>query len=116
MKTKLLVSGAVFTLIIGAVAMPTVIEYSNTNSYTVIVTDKQIKRKDEKDIYLVFTKLENGETRVFKNEDAFFKGKFNSSDVQAKLEIGHTYDIDTYGYRIPFMSMYENIFKVEEVE
>lgn len=115
MKTKLLIPGAIL-LIVGVGVLSTCVEYSNTNNYTVTITDKQVKRKDEEDIYLIFTKLENGETRVFRNEDAFFKGKFNSSDMQAKLEIGHTYDIDTYGYRIPFMSMYENIYKAEEVE
>lgn len=90
---------------------------SNRNKYTVTVTDKQVKRQSKSsDKYLVFTKLENGEVRVFENTDNPFLGKWNSSDVFAQIEIGKKYVFDVAGYRNQQMSWYENIISVMPAE
>ena len=89
------------------------------DTYRARVTDKErvyTKREGEKSKYLVFTELENGKTRVFENTDSFLELKWNSSDIQGKLEEGKTYDIATYGFRIRLLSKYENITKVTRVE
>jgi hypothetical protein len=60
--------------------------------------------------YLVFTRgtdSQPGET--FKNTDAFWHGKFNSTDLQAQLQPGHTYDCDVYGHRNHFTSNYRDL-------
>lgn len=64
------------------------------------------------DTYLIFTKLEDGKTRVFQNTDSFLEFKWDSSDVYGKLEVGKTYKIKTYGWRMPMFSAYENITDV----
>lgn len=58
--------------------------------------------------YLIFT-----DKGAYKNSDAFFHFKFDSSEVQAKLKVGETYEITTYGWRVPFFSMYENVVALE---
>lgn len=58
--------------------------------------------------YLVFAE---GET--FENTDLFWIGKFNSSDIQGQLQPNRAYRVTVYGWRVPYLSMYRNIGKVE---
>lgn len=92
----------------------------NDHEYTVIVTDKEriVKGSGEStdSKYLVFVDDVNGESRVFENTDTLLRLKWNSSNIQGKLKVGHTYKITVVGFRMSFMSMYENIIKVEEVK
>jgi hypothetical protein len=85
-------------------------------TYRATVTDKQVKRADTTDKYLIFTKLKDGNVRVFENTDSGIELKFDSSNVYAKIEVGKTYDLRTYGFRIPYFSMYENIIDVKEIK
>ena len=105
--------GIVLIFIIGMVLIH--LPHIERREYTVTVTSLEIKRfsSEGKDIYLVFTKLDNGEVRVFKNTDSLIEFKFNSSDFQAKLEPNKKYKLKVYGWRIPFLSQYENIIKVQ---
>lgn len=57
--------------------------------------------------YLIWT-----DKGVFENTDSMFAGKWNSSDVQGQLKIGHTYEVEARGWRIPFFSTYPNITSV----
>lgn len=62
--------------------------------------------------YLIFT--DNG---TFKISDAIFGVvRFNSSDVYGKVREDHDYTITYYGWRIPVLSTYPNIEKIEPVE
>ena len=83
------------------------------DDYAITVTDKEVKRSGESYQYLIFSETEDG-VRVFKNTDALIVFKFNSSDIQAKLKVGETYKVETIGFRVPFLSMYENITSVKE--
>jgi predicted membrane protein len=87
-----------------------------TNEYTATVTDKVVKNSKEHSKYLIFTEAENGDVRVFKDTDALFRGKFNSSDIYGEIKVGKTYQFKTYGFRIPFLSFYENITDVDKVK
>ena len=86
--------------------------------YIATVTDKErvVKRRGDKvsSKYLVFTELQEGGTKVFKNTDSLLEFKFNSSDLQGRLKEGQTYEIGTYGWRVPLLSMYKNIVSVRE--
>lgn len=65
--------------------------------------------------YLIYTT----EGDVFENTDAIIWGegfKYNSSDVQAELRVGHTYRIKAVGYRYPPLSLYPNIYSVQEAK
>lgn len=102
-------------LVIGAALGP----HLDRDTYTITVTDKDRiatgSGEDRESKYLVFGELENGKTKVFENTDSFIEFKFNSSDYQGKLKTGQTYEIKTYGWRIPIFSQYENIVDVKPV-
>lgn len=93
------------------------IPHLSRDTYSTTVTEKVIKRKGTaktvRDTYMVFTKNENGKVRVFENSDSPLEWKWNSSDIQAELEVGKRYDIKAYGWRIPLFSAYENIIDVK---
>jgi hypothetical protein len=93
---------------------------STRNTYTVEITGKERIVTGSKDgttsYYVVFTKTDSGEIKVFSNKDELFLGKFDSSNIQAGLEIGNRYVVDVCGFRIPFLSWYENILKYKEAE
>ncbi len=108
-STKRIIGVVVAVLLVIFVAMPLCSSYFSTKTYTVTVTDKDVKNSSYDSKYLVFTKLENGETKVFSVEDSLFKWRWNSSDVYADISVGETYEIEVIGWRIPFLSEYENI-------
>jgi len=93
--------------------------YFNDHNYIITITDKErITTGVGKNIgskYLVFGKNENG-SFVFENTDNLIRLKWNSSDIQGKLEIGNTYRITVIGYRVRFLSLYKNILKVSKIE
>ena len=109
---------------IGAVALTVIFggsaayQYGTQDQVTFTVTDKERittgSGENLRSKYIVSTKDQNGKIEVFENTDALLQGKFNSSDVQAKLEVGKTYDADVYGWRLPVFSTYRNIVDVEE--
>ncbi|MEC1690320.1 hypothetical protein P9E05_02110 [Bacillus mojavensis] len=94
----------------------TIASYNNENTYEIKVTDKETKTTEDSSKYLIFGEDEKGNAKVFENTDALFARKFNSSDLYAEIEVGKTYEFKTIGFRVPFMSMYENIMTIKEAE
>lgn len=83
---------------------------------TTSVTDKNIKRASESsDIYLIYTKTDDGTIEVFQVTDSLLAGRFNSSDVYAAIEVGHKYKFGVRGDRAPLFSWYPNIYEFEEI-
>ena len=78
------------------------------------VTDKGIKRISKSDVYLVYTKTDEG-VEVFQITDSILAGRFNSADVYASIEVGKTYDFGVRGERNELLSWYPNIYEWEEV-
>lgn len=77
------------------------------------VIDTQVKRYDDRDKYLIFT-----DDGVFENTDAWYRGKFRSSDLQRdamKLK-GKKSEIQKYGWRFGPFSWYENVLSIEPAE
>lgn len=74
---------------------------------TVEVTDKMVK--DDK--YLVYS---TGTT--YEITDSWLYGRFNSSDLYGKIEVGKTYKMKIGGSRKPFFSWYPNIYEITEVK
>jgi len=89
--------------------------HSNRQSYVGKVTNKESVNHGESSRYLIFTELNDGTAKVFENTDSLLEGKFNSSDVYGEIKEEKTYRFDTYGWRIPFLSWYENIVKAKEI-
>ena len=78
------------------------------------VTDKGIKQISKSDVYLVYTKTDEG-VEVFQITDSIIAGRFNSADVYASIEVGKTYDFGVRGERNELLSWYPNIYEWEEV-
>ena len=87
--------------------------YQNKNIYEITVTDKETKKDGSTSRYLIYADTDEGD-KVFKNTDALFAGKFNSSDLQGELKVGKSYEVQTIGFRIPILSSYENVVEIIE--
>jgi hypothetical protein len=75
------------------------------------ITDAQMTKVDGR--FMIAT-----EERPLVNEDAKYRFKFNSGTVQneaIRLK-GKTVRIKKYGWRIPMLSMYENVVSIKEVK
>ena len=83
----------------------------------VLVKDKQITTESVKktskvaSTYLIFT--DHG---VFRDDDAGWFLKYDSSDVYGNLDIGKHYTFKVYGWRIPIVSMYPNLVHAQEIK
>ena len=94
-----------------------IVKVSNEQTYTVTVQSKEVKNDARSSKYLVFTTdTETGESRVFEVTDSLWKGRFNSADVYNMILPEHIYTFTTGGYRVPFLSWYQNIYEVIEIE
>lgn len=115
-KQELIVSlvmvAIILSLVVLVIGLP---GYFGEKEYTITITDKNIKNYDGSSKFLVFTKTDKGATRVFEVTDTIVKGRWNSADDYAELEIGKTYDVDVIGWRIPLLSQYENIIDFDIV-
>ena len=70
------------------------------------VKNKERVTQGQSSKYLVYT-----DKGVYENTDSLLNMKFNSSDVYNNLDVGKSYKCDVYGWRVPFMSMYQNIVR-----
>jgi hypothetical protein len=85
--------------------------YFVADTVTTRITDAQMVKVDGR--FMIAT-----EDRPFVNYDARYRFKFNSGTVQndaVKLR-GKLVRIKKYGWRIPLVSQYENVVKIEEVK
>lgn len=85
----------------------------HTEEHIVTVTKTEIVGNN--DHYMIFCK-ENGKTITFTLDDSFWYGQWNTADIYAEIEEGHTYKVKVTGFRIPFFSMYQNIVDIKEVK
>ena len=69
--------------------------------------EKIVKNSNKDSKYIIFT---DGE--VFENSDNLIFTKFYSSDIQSQLEVGKSYNVHVSGIRVPFLSWYRNIVKI----
>lgn len=83
---------------------------ANEPATNCVVDDKDRSTVDGKSLYRVYSSC-----GIFNIEDAALLGQFNSADTYASIEVGKTYNFETYGYRNGFMSMFPNITKATEV-
>lgn len=104
--------------VLGLVGIISCAPHCSRGEYVATVTDKERITETSTDSegrtrvsskYLVFTELDNNEVRVFQNTDSLIEWKWDSSNMQARLKKGERFKIETYGWRVPFLSMYENI-------
>lgn len=98
---------------LGTVPLSTLYSYFVPDKVVTRIVDAQVKRYGDSDKYLIFT-----DSEVFENTDAWYRFKFNSSDVQrdaANLK-GKTAEIKKYGWRFRPLSWYENVLSIRPLE
>jgi len=105
-------------IVITIAMVGTCIEYMNPQTVVAKVINKEriyekggSEHKSVKSFYLIYTDVSE-----YKITDQFFYGKFNSSNLYGKLEIGKTYEFEIRGFRIPILSMYPNIKSYKEIK
>ena len=86
------------------------------NTYIVTIESKRIIKHESKDTYLIYTEMENGDIRVFKNDNSLLEFKIPSEDMYWALRNNNKYEIKVYGLSIPLLSSYQNIVKAKGVK
>jgi len=82
--------------------------YYTAKTVEITVTDKERVPDGQKgSYYLVFT-----ENEVFQNVDVLRRLKTTSSDLQGRLQVGKSFEVTVYGWRIPLLSKYRNIVSI----
>jgi hypothetical protein len=102
---------ALFMGVFGTVFIITYRIDTNVNVVSGTVTDRYVKRIGDSDVFYIVL----DDSNVYKNRDSLIWWKFNSADVQARIKMGQRYRFTVSGYRVPFLSMFQNIIDVEEV-
>lgn len=74
------------------------------------VTHAERKVIGEESKWVILTDQE-----AYENTDSLLFWKFNSSTLQGRIEEGKSYRAEVVGWRVPMLSMYQNILNVEEV-
>lgn len=108
--SSIIVIAIVIGLIVGIVGS------FNDHTYAITVTDKERITDDIDSKYLIYGTDKKGQDYVFENTDSLFRGKFNSSDVYGSIKKDKTYEVTVVGYRVQFLSWYENIIKYKELK
>ena len=97
-------------LVLGVIIIEPIVLRTTKHNARITVTDKDTKRSGDTDKYLIYTK-----EGTYEITDTIAFWRFDSSDLYGKIEIGKTYDCEVAGWRVPFLSAYENIITAEEV-
>jgi len=109
MKTSAgLAIGALIAAIFGLIIGLSVMSYNNVSTETVIVDSKERittgSGEDTSSKYVVFT-----DKGTFEITDSLLMFRFNSSDIYGSVKADTCYDLVLRGFRIPFLSIYQNI-------
>lgn len=101
------------TIVVGiaVLVLTALYSYFIADSIVTRITDAQMTKVDE--MFMIAT-----EERPFVNYDAKYRFKFDSGTIQndaIRLK-GKMVRIKKYGWRVPILSWYENVVKIEEVE
>jgi len=90
--------------------------YGSVNTITWIVTSKDVKKYNGKDLYLMYIKDTNNKTHTFKIEDNLAHFQYSSSDIYGSVESWDKVEVKSYWIRFPLFSKYRNIFKLKVLE
>lgn len=86
------------------------------STYVVTIESKRIIEHESKATYLIYTEMQNGDIRVFRNDNSLLEFKIPSEDMYWGLRINQKYEIKAYGLSIPLLSSYQNIVKAKGVK
>jgi len=105
LRTKAILAGIVLLI------LTVLYSYFVADTVMTRITDAQMTKVN--DMFMIAT-----EERPYVNYDAKYRFKFDSGTVQndAIRFKGKVVRIKKYGWRIPILSWYENVVKIEEVK
>ena len=100
----------ILAICFGFKACQTSVEQGNWHEEVVTVCSKEVVPVGNGDSrsheYRVYT---SGESYVVKDYYGANGSRFNSADVYARIQVGKTYKIQSFGYRVPAVSSFWNI-------
>lgn len=100
----------ILAICFGFKACQTSVEQGNWHEEVVTVCSKEVVPVGNGDSrsheYRVYT---SGESYVVKDYYGSNGSRFNSADVYARIQVGKTYKIQSFGYRVPAVSSFWNI-------
>jgi len=97
------IAGLVIVVVLGFWAWH--VEYGTERTVTFKIASKDDQSSGSSHKYLIFT----SGNHVYEDTDSILHGKQDSSNVWAMLHVGNTYTCPVYGFRIFFMSSYQDI-------
>jgi len=104
----------VLAIYVGFKACHTSVEQGNWHTEIVTVCDKGSVETGSGDSrsheYRIYT---SGQVYTVKDYYGSNGARFNSADVYARIQVGKTYKIESFGYRIPATSSFWNIKSIE---
>lgn len=107
--------GCFFLVLIIVIGLVFSLIKANTTHYEIVTIASKERQcdggKDGSCYYVVF----GTNDQIYENRDTMLQGKWDSGNLQAKLREGHTYRLELVGWRIPFLSMRENIVSAQPV-
>lgn len=109
--TFIFIGLVVISMIVGVV-----IQNSNKRTIYLTVTDKTVKNSGSSGKYLIYCVDDEDNIEVLEITDIILRGRFDSSDEYAGIEINKKYRFTIVGQRIPVFSMYPNILSHTEVK
>lgn len=102
--------GIIVAICLALVGACTYVKDIQTGTVTFTVNRLDDQGGGSKHKYLVFT--DHG---VYQDTDNLFHGKFDSSDLFAKLQVGRRYTCTYTGFRVPIFSSYRNLIGCQAV-
>jgi len=108
---KMIGTMLLLALLLGGCFGSCAIYRASAEDRTIIVTEKERVTQNTEDgvtsKYLVFTN-----DRTYEVVDTYSFMRFNSSDIYGRLRQNHKYKVKVAGWRMPFLSWYENIITI----
>ncbi|QAB17467.1 hypothetical protein Leucomu_05625 [Leucobacter muris] len=97
-------------LVVAALAVGLFANLHRVDHASCLVEDKDRAAVDGGSDMRVYT-----DCGIFRVKDSLFLMRWDSADVYQGIEVGESYDFETAGWRVPFLSWFPNIVAAEQV-
>lgn len=91
--------------------IPLILSYSALTPVTINVTGKESINTGDGHEYRVYT-----DKGTFVMKDSIVRPRFNTADEYGRIKVGTVYTCDSFGWRVPLFSMFENLKDCDPVE
>lgn len=108
-----LLFGAFLLLAIVIVAAVFFAQTASKQAQNCTVTNKHMTTDVQDGKSVRVYQLETSDCGVLRVEDNALQGVFNSADLFAAVQPGQRYRVTTVGWRIPFLSQFPTVVKIE---